>query len=118
MAYSYTDWLSLSTWGKIRQLGFSLLTRARVKEPNMSEAIEYRVYNHPNEIHVIFEQSEQNERVYIIRNGFSIYLFDDQCLYAGSIIKANMDSCFEWCENPTNEIEDILNTLNLQHLIK
>lgn len=110
MAHSYTDWLSLDFREQLHRLGFGFLLSAQTKDSK------YTVHNHRNGIHVITEKGEE-ERVYIIRDGFSIYLFDDQCLYAGSIIKANMDSDFAWCENPTCEIEDMLNTLDLKYLI-
>ena len=100
---AHSDFLRYSWRAGILLLGFYLSKKVST----------YEVYLHNNGIVVIHEDNGDEERIYVIRNGFSLYIFEENMPYASSIIKANMDSDFAYCENPIEEIEDLLKELEL-----
>lgn len=102
----HTNWLALGLHNQLLNLGFHILGSKIVESTN------HTVYSHTNGIVVI----ETEQQVFVIRDGYSLYIYDDQVPYAGSIIKANMDSDFAYCDNPVSEIQDMLDALPLHSL--
>ena len=51
--------------------------------------------------------------IFVIKNGYSLYLRGQALNYAGNIIRDTLDADFSWNENPIEEIELLLKSLHL-----
>ena len=58
------------------------------------------------------------EKVVYSKEGFSLYLFDQQAMYFALTIKGTTDVDLSWLDNPVTELEDVLEACNISHLFK
>ena len=112
MSY-HINWLGLDFSEQLINLGF------RIRNHQQTRKESYVTYAHGNGMVVIDVSKKESfeRRIYVIRNGFSLNLYDEVVNFAGSIIKANMDNCLESKGSPIKLLESMLNTLGLEYLI-